>query len=797
MQALKLFIEQIFADLARLSFDRPWYFIVTSGCLMAFFVMQLPFITVDTSTEGFFKKNDPVLLHFSQFKEQFGRDEQVVINIESPEIFTEPFLQQLRDFHLQLEADVKHVDQVDSLINVRDIRGEDDELVVAEFLEVIPKNAEALMQKQQQALNNKLYKDSYLSADAKATNVFVRPNVYYRKKDPSTGEIRHEVIGEKQTAELMQGIHKVASAYPLLNRHMHIAGMPAITDELNRYLVGDMLKFIMMAIVLIGLALFALFKRVSAVCLPLLVMVTSLLCTMGLMGLTGQPVQMPTVILPSFIMAVGVGDAIHLLSLYYRQLQLGLQPRQSLINALRHTGLPMFFTTITTAASLCSFAQSEILPVANLGIFAAAGVIFAFIFTVVLLPALLSLSAPTMSPGDASPMELQKTVKYTWFDAFLDFSVRFANSRSKSIVCCGVILMIVCFTGAMQLSFSHDPVKWLPDDSEGRLAIEYIDGRVGGTVPVEIIIDSGHEGGVKEAAFMIKLDALVQELQSYSTPHLQVARVVALSDMLKETNKALFSNADSAYQIPDSRPVIAQELLMLETSGAKDLFKLVDPDYQKVRVTVITPWVDALYFGDYVNGLQQLAEQRFDGLAEVSVTGVVAMLSRTLKKIMHATAVSYLIAFVVISLMMVMLLGSLKYGLISMIPNVLPITMAMALMQVSGAPLDMFSMLIGSIAIGLSVDDTVHFMHGFRRVYAETGDALKAVSDTLHSSGRAMLSTSIVLSAGFLIYLFSVMKNLQDFGFFTALCIVVALLADFWLAPALVLLLNKPHKQQV
>lgn len=174
--------------------------------------------------------------------------------------------------------------------------------------------------------------------------------------------------------------------------------------------------------------------------------------------------------------------------------------------------------------------------------------------------------------------------------------------------------------------------------------------------------------------------------------------------------------------------------------------------------------------------------------ATVTITGLVPLLGSTLRSVIHSTAVSYGIAFVIITLTMMVLLESVRYGFLSMFPNLLPIIMVMDLMQMMGVPLDMFTMLIGSIAIGLCVDDTVHFMHHFRRYLSRGCSVEESISNTLHTAGRAMLVTSLVLCSGFVIMIFSAMNNLTNFGIYTGLAVALALVADFLLAPALMVL---------
>lgn len=776
--------ENLFAWIGRTSAQRPWLYIGFSLLLLLVSVWQLQYLVVDTTTEGFLKKDDPAILVFNDFKAEFGRDEQFTVALETDQLFTPGVMQQFIAMHEAFALEVPFIDEVNSLYNARDIYGEEGDLVVEDLLDELPEDEAGWQALKAKVLGNKLYRNAYISADGGMVTIHVRPVVSFAVTDPESGESRQEVLGEIQIHEMSLALQGIIARYPELAPHIRMAGTPVLTEELSIYLVGDMLKFIAAALVIIAAVLFFLFRTWWGILLPLVVVVTALVSTMALMSITGQPVQTPTVILPSFVLSVGISDAVHLISLFIVRMREGDDQAAAIEYTMRHVGIPIFFTILTTAAGLFSFGGSDILPVANLGWFSAAGVFFAFVYTIILLPAMLAIT-----PVHIQPLDVQH--RRTWIDGFIDFSVVFSRNHTLKIVAFTSALAVVAIYGAMQLTFSHDPIKWLPDDSPGRQSILLVGKRFGGLVSVEVVVDTGKVDGIKDPAFMRTLDETVQFLEQYRTEQLEVGKVISVPAMLKETNRALMDNDPAAYAIPDSRELIAQEFLMLETSGAKDLYRLVDSNYQKARITIMLPWVDALYFGDYVRGLEAILQERFAGQAQTQVTGIVPMLSKVLKKIMQATAMSYAFAFVVITTMIILLLGSVKYGLVSMVPNILPITVTLALMHVMGAPLDMFSMLIGSIAMGLAVDDTVHFMDGFRHIYEKTGDVERAIAETLDVSGRAMLSTSTVLTLGFLIYLLSPMHNLEDFGLYTALCIVLAMLCDFWMTPALLRLLHR------
>jgi len=179
---------------------------------------------------------------------------------------------------------------------------------------------------------------------------------------------------------------------------------------------------------------------------------------------------------------------------------------------------------------------------------------------------------------------------------------------------------------------------------------------------------------------------------------------------------------------------------------------------------------------------------------KITVTGMSAIMFRTVNNAIASMGKSYIYALIIITILMIILIGRVRIGLLSMIPNLAPIIATLGVMGWFAIPMNLFTMLVGNIAIGLAVDDTIHFMHNFRRYFEESGDAKAAVMETLHTTGRAMLITSCVLSIGFFIFMFATMNNLIQFGFLTGLVIILALFADYFIAPALMVIVNRPKK---
>jgi predicted RND superfamily exporter protein len=503
------------------------------------------------------------------------------------------------------------------------------------------------------------------------------------------------------------------------------------------------------------------------------------------MALTGVPVTTVTMVLPSFILAVGVGASVHVLALFYRYLDKTGKKKDSIVYAMGHSGLAIVMTSLTTAAGLASFSTAEVASVANLGVFASAGVMLALFYTIILIPALLAIIP--------IKVKIQPQDHRSLFDRFLDWVTDFSTGHPKAIATASAVLILISLIAATRLNFSHDVLKWQPDKSPVRVATEKINDELKGSVTLEVILDTGRENGLYDPVILKKLDRLAEEIERIEMGDLFVGIASSVADILKEIHQALNENRPEFYSIPDNPKLIPQEFLLFENSGSDDLEDVIDSRFQIARFTIKVPWLDALKYAPFLKDIEARFRDAFGQDADITITGLMTLFCRALTAAVHSMGKSYAIAAGVITIMMILLIGSLRIGLISMLPNLAPIIVIMGVMGLFGLPLDMFTMLIGSIAIGMVVDDTVHFMHNFRRYFNETGDVTEAVRQTLHTAGRAMLVTTVVLSIGFFVLMFASMNNVFYFGMLTGITILLALLADFLLAPALMAIFIKPH----
>jgi len=775
---------------------------------------QLPSLTMDTSTEGFLHKADQMRVDYDAFRDQFGRDEKIILAVKTSNIFNIDFLAKLDTLHRELEQQLPHIQDVNSLINARNTYGNDGSLVVEPMIEVLPSNQQELLEIKARATANSLFDNLLYSEDHTITVITVDTNTYSLEQsapiegafdfDADVGfdddfdfdvgvgvgvqSVAKAYLSDAENDEIIIKAQQIIGSFESDDFQVHLTGSAAIAGIFKQALTKDSKIFISLMIVMIVVVLFALFGRISGVLLPLSCVVLTLVSTLSLMAVFSAPFTMATQIMPTFLLAVVTGASIHLLAIFYKDFANSADKKASLRYAMGHSGLAIVMTSVTTAVGLWSFSFSEVAPVADLGRFASAGVMVGLFFTLVLLPALIALieikhKKPITGESENSLM-----------DRGLLAISRIATSKAKGIVVISAALIVIAVFFAAQLRFSHHPLNWLPDDNFARIATETVDESLNGSLTLEIVIDTQATNGLYNPEVLNTIDRVSNNINAVSTGNMYVGKAISVVDVVKEINRALNNNLAEHYAVPNNSALIAQEFVLFGSSGSNDLEALVDSDYSKARLTLKVPWVDSLESREFIKDAQIYLDNEFKGLAKVTFTGIGTLMTVTFEKAIYSSAFSYLLAFSFITVLMVLLVGNFKIGLISMLPNVLPLLFIAMIMSVFDMPLDMFTLLIGAIALGLAVDDTVHFMHNFRRYEMQYNDVDKAVELTLMGTGRAITLTSIVLALGFLVLTFSSMNHMFNFGILTASAILTALLADFFLMPAIMKLIITSKK---
>ncbi|MBW2402148.1 MAG: MMPL family transporter [Deltaproteobacteria bacterium] len=767
---------------------RAWLTIALCGALSLALASQLPRLTVDTSEQSFLHETDPVRITQDLASRQFGRKGQVLIALEPDELFSLAFLEKLRSLHFELEA-VPQVQAVTSLINARNTFGRGDELVVEDLLERWPGTPAELEDLERRVFANPLYLNHLVDEAGRITTITVELDTYSSQGAQDDAEVDFEeaewesptevvdpdLLTSQEEIAAVSRLRDVLARYEGPGLRIHLTGAAAYRQAFMSIMKRDVINYMILSGVLIALMLFALFKTLAGVLLPMTVVMLSLVCVTGTMSLFGVAVTLPMQILPTFLLAVGACSVVHILVIFYRGWTASVSREDAIASALGHSGLPVAMACLTTGGGLMSFITSDLAPVGHFGIFGPIGIVYILLFTLVLVPALLQVIP--MRPSTPRKRGEQLPLLDRMLLAFGFTATRFP----WAVLSVSLLLAVICIGGIAQLRFSHDPISWLPEDDEFRQATEFINENL---------------RGIYDPDLMRRIARLHAEADELELDSLRVGKVTSLADIVQETHQALNENRPEFYRIPDARGVIAQELLLFENSGSDDLEKLVDSQFSTSILTLRLPWVD----GSHMNRLIDLTEERFGAVigdtARLTLTGGTVVFARTFDAVIRSMAQSYLLALAIITPLMMLLIGSLRGGLISMVPNLFPILMTLGLMGYLGYPLDFSTVMMGAIVLGVAVDDTIHFLHVFQRYFDRSDDARRAVRETLLTTGRAITLTTIVLAIGFGSFMLSAMSNMVALGFFVSFAVTVAFFADLLIAPALLVLTRRRHSKR-
>lgn len=792
-------------NLGRIFFRHRLKTLAGMAVIIGLLLSQLPKLTSDNSNDVYFHPSDPTLVAYHAFQEQFGRDETLLVAVTPPNVFETAFLEKLQAFHSALEDEVPHLKEVTSLVNVRNTRGEGDALVVDDLMASIPHTDAEMAAWRERVLSSPLYPDLYISRDGTMTALILETLAFSEAEgdeDLSEGfDQEHQpgedtdskesalpnTLSEKENAEVIAAVKSVVERFKGDEFPVYLTGMPVITEFFNRAIERDVGTFMSLAVMAFTIFLLVLFRRFTGALLPIILVMLSMLCTLALMAIFGAPFTSVTSILPSFMMSVGIGASVHVLAIFFRHYREHGDKEEAVAFTFGHSGLPIFMTGVTTAAGLLSFSTSEMRPIADLGLYGGLGVLVILVFTIILMPALISLLPLRANPR----FEGKRTGK--GMDTFLIKIAEFSTGQAWPVVIVSAAIIMFSAAGLFHQSFGHSIFKWLPYDSNVRIAIELVDQEMSGAVNVEVVANIKKENGLYDPEVMNKLEALARFAEQYKDKDgfILVGKTTSVVDVVKETHRALNANDPAYYRLPQDRKLVAQELLLFENSGNDDLERLVDSQFSQARMTAKVMIRDAHDYLDFVTQLETKAQSLFNDSQEATVTGSVKLFTRTIEYVMTSMARSYTIAGVIITILMILMLGSVRIGLLSMIPNLAPIVITLGVMGWVGIKLDMSNMLLGTVAIGLAVDDTIHFFHNFRNYYARHGNTREAVKQTMLGTGRAILFTTLVLVTGFWLFMFASLINLIHFGFLIGLTLIMALLADILLAPAMMELITR------
>ena len=840
---------------------------------------------LDTSFDVWFSESDPAIEALDEFRDQFGSDDGLFIVYEAKDgdVFSNKSLTliseitEILDNYEQIRDDVwlekygltpdiveslSHIKRVQSLSNIRIQKNEDDVLSSPRLVpKIIPSdinqlNAISSEADEQPSLELFMFsKDHRFGAISIKTDFGAIPVIQELDNDSSL--FSDDDWSDDFDASIDEGAVVERIEYQPDEPALYIPFMKAITaiteqskmlEHFNFYPIGNsamislamdtliQASFLLVGmVVIINLLLWTLFRSASAVVLPQLAIGLSILFVIG--GLSWLNLASTTLIALTvmLVIAVGVADCVHVMSSYLFFRRDGKEHDEALSKAYGKTGVPILLTTITTMAGMSSLAATGMPMFVQFGLSSAAGVFFAFAYTIYLLPVLLNYWHPMQAKKTSHLNEKKKSgikalalfikskvlnflcffampllsgakkvglvwlVSADWLQPLLDRIPAFVERFRYLIAIIFFGGFIVCLYGATQVKIDSNLVELYSDDVPIGQAYDIVDDNMMGTGNMVIVVDTARSDGIMDPAVLTSMDRLQNKIEdSYSD---YIIRTNSLADLVKDTH-AIMQNSEEFRTIPDSQIAVSQLLYLFNSSNPEERRALVSDDFSKSHISVQLRNAGSEEYKEFFKEIQQDINNEFNKLTKsypelkVQITGSFALMMRLADNISKNQFKSLAIAAVVISLLMMLTLGSLQAGVMSIIPNLIPATLAFGLMGLLGISLDTDTLMIAPLIIGIAVDDTIHFISHYRMSLAQNHNMKIALVETIKEVGQAVTFTTLILGCGFLMLTFSDYLGLAKIGGFGSLAIFVALLCDLLFFPALIMIFKPKFGQK-
>ncbi len=782
-------LNEAFAAIAGWSFDHRWWVLGACVALLAGSLFAASKARIDNSYEAYFDPADPAYTAYEQYRDDFGSDEVSYILYEAPGFEHGPWdlevMGKIVRLTEALEDEVPFVYEVTSLANAELTEGVADGIDIHELRDDFPETQEELLALRERYLAKPMLVGGILSEDARWAAIIVEMDLSSTdpleeiRLDPEGGDALDNLYPQVTDAK----IEEILARPEYADLRFYHSGDVPMNAAYNNIIGTESGTLDAIASLVIAALLLFFFRSFVAVIGPLAVVQTSILLTVAFVALLGWKLDMSFGMVPTLITALGVAHSVHILSEFRARFTELRDRREALVQTLYLVGAPCLLTSLTTAAGFLSMSFVPIKSIAHMAAYSAFGVIAAFFLSLTLLMALLSFGARTPKRPPSEAEALRAKGGRLMHDALLAIA-RFDVRHRVAILAGFGALFVFSAVGVTRLIVDSN---WLDDfsyDVPLKAVTETIDEVMGGVTNVIYLFDAGAPDAVKEPAVLREMERIqtLADEQDWL-----VRKTYSIVDILKDLNQAFHEGDPAWHRIPDSRELVAQYLLLYEMSGGAEAEEYVSSDYSRASLELRLALAPTSQTAELVEQIDAELREKPVENASVSLTGIGALWLKLMDYIVSSQIQGFLIAFVVIAAMMCLLFRSLKTGLISMVPNLSPVILTLGLMGWFGIPLDYNKLMIAAVAIGIAVDDTIHLLSRYHYEFRRCGDYRQALGEAVADVGRALFITSAALVCGFLVFVFSVMDSTATFGLLLAWTIVVALVADFLLMPALVL----------
>lgn len=703
--------------------------LLTIGILTALFSFSIFQLKYDFTIEQLFAENKVETKNYFDFQEEFSREDNILmIAHQIPKQIEESFIDSLSQV-INIFKNSNYFNEVLSLIDIYD------------------NNLEGKIQFSSSSLIN------IVSKDLKYGSIWLK-----LKDNHNSYKKRSKVIEyiKSNTADF--------------NWEWTYSGIPVVRNTYVEYMIEDNIKFIPPVALILIISLGLLFRHWLYVVLPLITVIITACWILGIMSLTGRGLNVMTYMVPTLLFIIGVSDSIHFLSRFNLHIKKGEDVKSSLEITIRDMGVALFLTSLTTAIGFLALLYSSISIVQEFGFFIACGVFIAYLLTLTFIPSCLILLKDKISVIVLSSSDKRSS--------FLKSISNIVMLRPKQIILSSIFFIIVSLIGAFSISTGSSLLSDLHPESGLYIDLKNVEKWFGGILPVEIIITK--EDTVERPIYDKEIMRYTEKLQKYIYEIFPYSNWISLQRVLEKFIYELDPNID----FPPDQEILDQVYILTQDKTRE----LINFEENKIRISGLLPDLSSEVLDNLEDSLNVFAANNFPSWLSIHMTGTMPVALKTNNHLIADLFSGFGLAFIFISLVMGLLFWSFRIGLISILPNLIPIIFAAGYLGFAGIPVRPPIAITFSICLGIAVDDSLHFLFRFWQERKKSSNIKEVISNTIETTGLAMLTSTIVLVSGFLVITVSTFIPTAQFGIISAITLTVALLIDITLLPALLIL---------
>ena len=725
------------------------------------FIINLPKIKTVDNVDYFTLENDPDVQFYDEIKKTFGNDEFFIIAFKKDNIFTHDNLTLLKEITDDLES-LEDVREVKSLGNVDDTIGENDFFIVQKFLETIPDNKADLEKLRKTALANPLYNKNFISSDGKTAAIIL--SVYDK---PDDSGYRKRLVGS---------CDKILDKYVDRTGEVYKAGWTTTNLYLSQYMKKDIATFIPITYIFITLAIFLFFRNIWLTLVALLNISICMGSTMGLFPLFNITLNNVTTIVPPVVMALALCDTVHIFSHLNKDLLNRFATKEkALAHALKKVFMPCFLTTLTTSIGFISLYLSDIPPIKDFALVASCGMIFEFFFSFVFLPPIL-----LMFHENKIFQDIQNQNK---INSILRKTADFVVNHFKRICWVGVFIIIASFWFSSLITVETNLLDYFKKKSVVRLSTDFVEHNLAGIGTLDISLSADQEDIFKNPDKL----KVIEKIQIYINSLDGVDKTLSFADFIKDMNQSFHNEKTEYLSIPDSKALISQYLLMYDSDDINDF---VNESFDHAKISVRLSEHSTRTQEIIINKIAEFIDTLQTNEMKIKITGRALQDVNTIDSLVKGQIYSLSAAAMLIMIIMFFVLRSFSMGCISIIPNLFPILLNFGIMGLFKIPLNTATALIAAVAIGIAVDDTIHFLSEFKLNLSKGNDIKESVIRSIKFKGKAILLSSLILCIGFGVMIFSQFVPTINFGVLSAIIMITAVIGDILILPSVALFLS-------